>query len=88
MAIVLCVLICIYLLTLYLKFTPEEPKLLSDGTYEEVDGAIKQFLDKNVGAEEHLKLVLLLALSAFVGFVFEKDPHSECSPRSAHSLTR
>lgn len=73
-AIVLCVLICIYLLTLYLKFTPEEPKLLSDGTYEEVDGAIKQFLDKNVGAEEHLKLVLLLALSAFVGFVFEKRP--------------
>lgn len=73
-AIVLCVLICIYLLTLYMKFTPEEPKILSDGTYEEVDGAIKQFLDKNVEAKELLNLVILLALSALVGFVFEKRP--------------
>ena len=73
-AVVLCLLICIYLLTLYMKFTPEEPKVLSDGTVEEVDGAIKQFLDKNVNAKEHLKLVLLLAVSAFVGFVFEKIP--------------
>lgn len=73
-ALVLCVLICIYVMTLYLKFTPEEPKVLSDGTVEEVDSAIKQFLDENVNAEEHLKLVFLLALSAFVGFVFEKRP--------------
>ena len=73
-AVLLCVLICIYLLTLYMKFTPEEPKVLSDGTVEEVDGAIKQFLDKNVNAKEHLNLVILLALSAFVGFVFEKRP--------------
>ena len=70
----LCVLICIYVLTLYMKFTPEEPKVLSDGTVEEVDGAIKQFLDANVNAGEHLKLAALLALSAFVGFVFEKRP--------------
>lgn len=73
-AVVLCILICIYLVTLYMKFTPEEPKVLSDGTVEEVDGAIKQFLDKNVNAKEHLNLVILLALSAFVGFVFEKRP--------------
>ncbi len=73
-AVVLCALICIYLVTLYMKFTPEEPKVLSDGTVEEVDGAIKQFLDKNVNAKEHLTLVILLGLSAFVGLVFEKRP--------------
>lgn len=73
-AVVLCVLICIYVATLYLKFKPEEPKVLSDGTVEEVDGAIKQFLDSDVHAKEHLKLVILLAFSAFVGFVFEKRP--------------
>ncbi len=71
---VLCVLICIYIATLYLKFTPEEPKILSDGTVEEVDGAIKQFFDSDIHAKEHLNLVILLALSAFVGFVFEKRP--------------
>ncbi len=70
----LCALICIYILTLYMKFTPEEPKVLSDGTIEEVDGAIKQFLDSDIHAKEHLNLVILLALSAFVGFVFEKRP--------------
>jgi hypothetical protein len=57
-----------------MKFKPEEPKVLSDGTVEEVDGAIKQFLDSEVHAKEHLTLVLLLGLSAFVGFVFEKRP--------------
>ena len=31
-ALVLCVLICIYVMTLYMKFTPDEPKVLSDGT--------------------------------------------------------
>ena len=73
-AVVLCALICIYILTLYMKFTPEEPKVLSDGTIEEVDGAIKQFLDSDIHAKEHLNLVILLAISAFVGFVFEKRP--------------
>ena len=73
-AIVLCALICIYVLTLYLKFTPEEPKVLSDGTVEEVDGAIKQFLDSNVSAKEHVTLVILLGISALVGFIFEKRP--------------
>ena len=73
-AIILCVLICIYVLTLYMKFTPKEPKLLSDGTYEEIDGAIKQFLDSNVNVKELLTLVGLLALSVGVGTVLEKRP--------------
>ena len=87
-AVVLCVLICIYVATLYLKFKPEEPKVLSDGTVEEVDSAIKQFIDSDVHAKEHLKLVILLALSAFVGFVFEKDLRSVCLRRFWHLHTR
>lgn len=71
---VLCVLICIYVATLYLKFTPEEPKVLSDGTVEEVDSAIKQFIDSDVKAKEHLVLVFILGISAFVGLVLEKAP--------------
>lgn len=73
-AILLCIFICIYLLTLYLKFTPEEPKLLDDGTYEEIDGKIKQFLDSDVNIKEHLNLVFLLAFSAAAGFLLEKLP--------------
>ncbi len=73
-AILLCIFICIYLLTLYLKFTPDEPKLLEDGTYEEIDGKIKQFLDSNVNIKEHLNLVFLLAFSAAAGFLLEKMP--------------
>lgn len=73
-AIVLCALICIYVLTLYLKFTPEEPKVLSDGTVEEVDNAIKQFIDSDVSAKEHIILASLLFFSALVGFVLEKAP--------------
>jgi hypothetical protein len=73
-AILLCIFICIYLLTLYLKFTPEEPKLLEDGTYEEIDGKIKQFIDSNVNIKEHLNLVILLAVSAAAGFLLEKVP--------------
>lgn len=73
-AILLCVFICIYVLTLYLKFTPDEPKLLEDGTYEEIDGKIKQFIDSDVNIKEHLTLVVLLALSAAAGFLLEKIP--------------
>lgn len=73
-AILLCVFICIYILTLYLKFTPDEPKLLEDGTYEEIDGKIKQFLDSDVNIKEHLNLVFLLAFSAAAGFLLEKLP--------------
>ena len=73
-AIVLCALICIYVLTLYLKFTPEEPKVFSDGTVEEVDNAIKQFIDSEVSAKEHIILASLLFFSALVGFVLEKLP--------------
>ncbi len=73
-AILLCVFICIYILTLYLKFTPDEPKLLEDGTYEEIDGKIKQFLDSDVNIKEHLNLVFLLAFSAAAGFLLEKMP--------------
>ena len=73
-AILLCIFICIYLLTLYLKFTPEEPELLEDGTYEEIDGAIKQFIDSDVTVKEHLILVILLAVSAAAGFILEKVP--------------
>ncbi|MBR4062709.1 MAG: hypothetical protein IKK01_06550 [Clostridia bacterium] len=73
-AILLCIFICIYILTLYLKFTPEEPKLLEDGTYEEIDGKIKQFLDSDVNIKEHLTLVFLLAFSAAAGFLLEKLP--------------
>lgn len=73
-AILLCIFICIYILTLYLKFTPDEPKMLEDGTYEEVDGKIKQFLDSDVNIKEHLTLVFLLAFSAAAGFLLEKLP--------------
>ena len=73
-AILLCIFICIYLLTLYLKFTPDEPKLLEDGTYEEIDGKIKQFIDSDVNIKEHLFLVFLLAISAAVGFLLPKLP--------------
>jgi len=73
-AILLCIFICIYILTLYLKFTPDEPKLLEDGTYEEIDGKIKQFLDSDVNIKEHLTLVFLLAFSAAAGFLLEKLP--------------
>lgn len=73
-AILLCIFICIYLLTLYLKFTPEEPKLLEDGTYEEIDGKIKQFVDSDVKIKEHLNLFFLLAFSAAAGFLLEKMP--------------
>lgn len=73
-AILLCIFICIYLLTLYLKFTPEEPKLLEDGTYEEIDGKIKQFVDSDVKIKEHLTLFFLLAFSAAAGFLLEKMP--------------
>ncbi|MBQ3229143.1 MAG: hypothetical protein IJB43_11215 [Clostridia bacterium] len=73
-AILLCIFICIYILTIYLKFTPEEPKLLEDGTYEEIDGKIKQFLDSDVNIKEHLTLVFLLAFSAAAGFLLEKLP--------------
>jgi hypothetical protein len=73
-AILLCIFICIYLLTLYLKFTPEEPELLADGTYEEIDGKIKQFIDSDVQIKEHLNLFFLLAFSAAAGFLLEKMP--------------
>lgn len=73
-AVVLCVLICIYVATLYLKFTPDEPKVFSDGTVEEVDSAIKQFIDSDANAKEHLILVALLGFSALVSFVLEKFP--------------
>ena len=73
-AILLCIFICIYLLTLYLKFTPDEPKLLEDGTYEEIYGKIKQFIDSDVNIKEHLFLVFLLAISAAVGFLLPKLP--------------
>lgn len=73
-AVLLCVLICIYTLTLYLKFTPEEPEILEDGTEEEVPGKLEQFLEKNVNAKEHLNLAMLLMISALVGFLLEKLP--------------
>ena len=73
-AILLCIFICIYLLTLYLKFTPDETKLLDDGSYEDIDGKIKQFLDSDGNIKEHLNLVFLLALSAAAGFLLEKLP--------------
>lgn len=70
----LCVFICIYLLTLYLKFTPDEPEILDDGTVEEIPGKLEQFLDSNINIEEHLDLVFLLAFSAAAGFLLEKMP--------------
>lgn len=70
----LCVFICIYLLTLYLKFTPDEPDILEDGTVEEIPGKLEQFLDSNINIEEHLDLVFLLAFSAAAGFLLEKMP--------------
>jgi hypothetical protein len=70
----LCVFICIYVLTLYLKFTPDEPEMLEDGTMEEVPGKLEQFLEANVNTEEHINLVFLLAISAAAGFLLEKVP--------------
>lgn len=70
----LCIFICIYLLTLYLKFTPKEPEILDDGTVEEIPGKIEQFLDSNVNIDEHLTLCFLLAVSAAAGFILEKVP--------------
>lgn len=73
-AILLCIFVCIYVLTLYLKFTPEEPEMLDDGTYEEIDGKIKQFIDSDIKVKEHLILAGLLAFSAAVGYLLEKLP--------------
>lgn len=73
-AVMLCVFICIYVLTLYLKFTPDEPEMLEDGTMEEVPGKLEQFLDANINTEEHINLVFLLAISAAAGFLLEKVP--------------
>ncbi|MGM9642494.1 MAG: hypothetical protein ACI3XI_04715 [Eubacteriales bacterium] len=73
-AVFLCILICIYVLTLYLKFKPKEPAINDDGTVEEVPGKIEQFLDSNVQVEEHLTLVFLLAISAASGFLLERMP--------------
>ncbi len=73
-ALMLCVFICIYVLTLYLKFTPDEPEILEDGTMEEVPGKLEQFLDANINTEEHINLVFLLAISAAAGFLLEKVP--------------
>lgn len=73
-AVLLCVFICIYLLTLYLKFTPDEPEVLEDGAVEEVPGKLEQFLDSNVNIDEHINLVFLLAFSAAAGFLLEKAP--------------
>ncbi len=73
-AVFLCILICIYLLTLYLKFKPDEPEIFEDGTVEELPGKLEQFLDSNVKVEEHLTLIFLLAVSAFAGFLLDKMP--------------
>ncbi len=73
-AVLLCVFICIYLLTLYLKFEPKEPEILDDGTVEEIPGKIEQFLDSDVNIGEHLDLFFLLALSAAAGFLLDKMP--------------
>ncbi len=73
-AVMLCVFICIYVLTLYLKFKPAEPEILEDGTMEEVPGKLEQFLDANINTEEHINLIFLLAISAAAGFVLEKVP--------------
>lgn len=73
-AVFLCILICIYVLTLYVKFKPDEPEINDDGTLEEVPGKIEQFLDSNVHVVEHLSLVFLLALSAASGFLLDRMP--------------
>lgn len=73
-AICLAVLITIYLLTAFVKFKPDEGDVLEDGTVEEVDGAIEQFLDSNIKYEEHLNLIILLLISAAVGLALEKLP--------------
>ena len=57
-AVLLCIFICIYVLTLYLKFNPEEPDILP----------------ANINTEEHLTLCFLLAISAAAGFILEKVP--------------
>ncbi|MBO5702258.1 MAG: hypothetical protein J6S71_07440 [Clostridia bacterium] len=73
-AVLLCIFICIYVLTLYLKFNPEEPEILEDGTVEDIPGKLEQFLDANINTEEHLTLCFLLAISAAAGFILEKVP--------------
>ncbi len=73
-AVLLCVLICIYVLTLYLKFEPEEPEIYEDGTVEELPGKLEQFLDSDVEIKEHLDLIFLLAISAAAGFLLDKMP--------------
>ncbi len=73
-AVMLCVFICIYLLTLYLKFEPEEPEILEDGTVEEIPGKLEQFLDSDIEITEHLNLIFLLAVSAAAGFLLERMP--------------
>lgn len=73
-AVMLCIFICIYVLTLYLKFKPDEPEMLEDGTMEELPGKLEQFLDANINTKEHLDLIFLLAISAAAGFLLEKLP--------------
>ncbi|MBQ4141352.1 MAG: hypothetical protein IJD70_08450 [Clostridia bacterium] len=73
-AVMLCIFVCIYVLTLYLKFQPQEPEMLEDGTMEELPGKLEQFLDANVNTEEHINLVFLLAISAAAGLLLEKVP--------------
>lgn len=73
-AICLAVLILIYLLTLYVKFKPDEGEVLEDGTVEEVPGKLEQFLDSNVKHEEHLNLIFVLLVSAATGIFLEKIP--------------
>ena len=73
-ALLLCIFVCIYVLTLYLKFKPEEPEILDDGTVEEVPGKIEQFLDSDINIKEHITLAFLLAFSAAAGFMLGKVP--------------
>ena len=74
-ALLLCILVCIYVLTLYLKFKPnEEPEILEDGTVEEVPGKLEQFLDSEINAKEHLVLAFLLAFSSAAGYALGKVP--------------
>lgn len=73
-ALLLCIFVCIYVLTLYLKFKPEEPEILDDGTVEEVPGKIEQFLDSDIKVKEHLALAFLLAFSSLAGFALGRVP--------------